>query len=160
MIALCGKIKGASGPASDVVQLHVIVGPETATELDVFGAQEIDITDLARMACAANGKGISLVLTRSENEHETHNRLTAAGAPHMVSFEQVNGQLAHGSSTQGNVPSPSTAKPESPKSKCSYCGSTTQLLDIPGFSICKECAIIELSILRASEVKKGTDTND
>lgn len=153
--------------------LHTIFGPETELSMDVLGVNSVDISQLIS-ECEKNVK-VMLKLTRSRNEYATALALKAAKVPYLASFNPIGTapaskkQESPRAGVNDDVGLPDLealgtepddrSQPGAIKSdgkcigKCSYCGASAVLLDIPGFEICSSCATIELGRRRADKIK-------
>jgi len=146
--------------------LHVIVGSESEFYMDIHGAVVIDITPLL---VSMNGSPhISLSLTRCKNEVITSKLMDAADIQHLNSFtpavvkKEAGPDLAKilsstsvsgASKAETCHPKEKPATPKKNTGRCSYCGKSVPLMDIPGFKICNECVQIELGRRRESADK-------
>ena len=166
---------GSKGEAECV--LHAIFGPETELSMDVLGVNSIDISKLVA-ECPKDAK-VTLKLTRSRNEYATALALNGSKVPYLASFKPVGAaEKKNDAAERGvnydiglpdmderdehNVVAPQEKYGESSCGlevggarigKCSYCGSSSVLLDLPGFEICQSCATIELGRRRADKIR-------
>lgn len=130
--------------------IHVISGPETEFYMDIHGSQVMDITPLL---LAMNGTPrICLSMTRCKSEVATSQIMTGSEIQHLNSFVKSDTPAASPATpTTGSskidelLKQPAPAAKKTTTGKCSYCGKdNSELLAVPGFSICTACAQIEL----------------
>jgi len=137
--------------------VHVIVGVETELYMDLHGAAEIDVTEL--MSGLPPGTQVKLRLTRCKSEAGTVRGLVTGDVPHMYSFVGAPATQEPAGPVKGRAPDLEEIMAKDrgtrpvPKKNgcCSYCGSITEILDIPGISICRTCAQIEIGRAQAKE---------
>jgi len=128
-------------------ELHIIAGPETDIFCDIHGAAIMDVTALLNKFDF--NKPVFLVLTRCKMEGLTHQLLAGTNLVCLSSFDKLpltdSGDIAI-------MPNPSiksnkkVSKASKKADKCAYCNQVKELLPIPGFKICMQCAQIELGL--------------
>lgn len=119
--------------------LHMIVGPESELHIDLHGAKVLDITPI--LVAMNPEERVFVSVTRCRSESQLINQLTSSDVTFLNSFAGL-------MKAQPQLPAASSAKPAEPtvkKGRCAFCGKPdTELLPIPGFKICSDCAQLEL----------------
>jgi len=150
MLAIAGENQLGS-------DLHIITGPETDIFCDLHGAAIMDVTPLLNKFDF--NKPVFLVLTRCKIEGLTHQMLVGSNLVCLSSFDKL--PLTNGSIMP--VPDIKADKKVSKASKkadkCTYCNQVKELLPIPGFKICMQCAQIELGLKTILNSKIKTTSN-
>ena len=172
---------GSKGEAECV--LHAIFGPETELSMDVLGVSSVDISKLVaecpkdakvtlKLTRSRNEYATALALNGSKVPYLASfkpvgaaEKKTAAaergvnydiGLPDMDEHDEHNGVALQEKSGESGESGESACGLEvggARIGKCSYCGSSSVLLDIPGFEICQSCATIELGRRRADKIR-------
>ena len=158
MLALCGK-----NPSGNV--LHLVVGPETELFTDIHGAKILDITPVLRQMNF--DRRVFISMTRCRSEASSAALMRSSGIEFLSSFYEVaegEGQPANASVNTSDAANASavpnaapTPKPMTPTIECDYCRIKKQLLNVPGFKICTECAQIELGLGRVPDTENTAD---
>jgi hypothetical protein len=152
--------------------LHLLIGPETELFLDVNGSHHLDVTSL--LEALKSSKKVVLSINRCRSEADTDIQMEEFEIPHLCNFDKDGNFkdnkkskkkeediLAEGLFEDGDfdeeeddeddeevVDVKKVAEKEPKKGYCDYCSKNTELLDIAGFKICKECVQIELGLKR------------
>lgn len=126
--------------------LHIILGPESDTYMDVHGNLITDLTEVI------NGfdrnSPIFLSITRSRDEQATLTELVKQGVKVASSFVGQAAVQRHDTSQPQPQPQPKA------KTKiCNYCGMAKELVPVLGFNICQSCLQIELGVNRINRGK-------
>jgi len=154
--------------------LHVITGPETTLFTDVHGASIMDIT--AVLGAMTQDKPVFLSLTCCQHEPVTEQMAKGAGMHVIGSFNTASSiveatdsnvpvgapAVGGGSSNNSQQSQPPVQQPGQKHTlrieRCSYCKKELELLPIPGFKICTQCAQIEIG--RTKHVKGKVHDDD